>query len=161
MEHWNWPKVLETFTDHETAVRWAQERGLLKNGFECRVHRKPMTMRFPPSMSFGIWKCTRHGCNKSRSITDQSWFEAIKLEMHLVFRLMFAWSRLECIKEACSNATVAPATVVEYYKWCNKVIEIDFSRMPIELGGNSSTVQRINDQDPFERLFEAIKEQYQ
>ncbi|XP_044758605.1 uncharacterized protein LOC123316542 [Coccinella septempunctata] len=82
---WSYFNLPRTAQETVTIMR---DCGLLPQSLNCPIHRR-RAMTLYNDGSCGKFRCTKNRCGKSLSGATGSFFAECKLEMHVVFALMY------------------------------------------------------------------------
>ena len=84
---WNRTRLAKSLDAAGSDVEWGQEHGLLPTTKQCPTHRKEMKLSLEADR-WGRFRCWKSGGRSSRSITEGTWFEDVRIPLATVLRLV-------------------------------------------------------------------------
>lgn len=134
-EHFNIDKINSLFSRPEIDIlKWMAERHLIKNKMYCDNCYHYMDLGRDKSRKLGYkWKCKT--CKRSRSVFSNSYFEDIRLNLRVYFRMIYMWASNNLQSEIVDEMGVDKNTVCDFAKDLREVCFVRCMEFEEMLGG--------------------------
>ena len=115
----------EVVVSPDNAIEWCQKHRLIPTTRECRMCKKPMTIR--TDRGIGSFRCQRSSCsnNTQRAIVNGTWFEGVETKLMIAKGLLLTYlfatglSYDQAVRETTiisSNEKTSRNTVSDWYR---------------------------------------------